>query len=247
MKNTFSTLLVTLAALSSCNNAEIKPTTAVSTHDSSTAKKEDTDDGWVTLFDGKTTTGWHSYGKPSAGDRWQIADAALYLDTSKKQNGGDLVTDKEYGNFDLKLEWKISPKGNSGIIFFVHEDTAKYKATYNTGPEMQVVDNDGHPDGRIFKHKAGDLYDLIPSSKESAKPVGEWNEVEIISNNGKLDLFINGINVVSTTMWDDKWNALVAGSKFKTMAGFGTFKKGKIALQDHGNMVWFRNIKIKEL
>ena len=247
MINTLASLLFTLAVLVSCNNGENKTTTDAAATDSSMSNKEDTNDGWVTLFDGKTTAGWHSYGKASAGDRWQIADAALYLDTSKKQTGGDLVTDKEYGNFDLKLEWKISPKGNSGIIFFINEDTAKYKATYNTGPEMQVVDNNGHPDGKIFKHKAGDLYDLIPSSKESAKPVGEWNEVEIISNNGKLDLFINGVNVVSTTMWDDKWNALVAGSKFKTMAGFGTFKKGKIALQDHGDMVWFRNIKIKEL
>jgi len=91
------------------------------------------------------------------------------------------VTDEEYENFDLKLEWKIAKNGNSGIIFFVHEDTAKYKATYETGPEMQVLDNDGHPDGKIVKHRAGDLYDLISCRKETVKPVGEWNAAEIKS------------------------------------------------------------------
>jgi len=246
-------MVVSLGLLMSCNNAEKTSTESTANVDTTTIKKDSSSDGgWVSLFDGKTTTGWHSYGKDKAGELWKIADGALYLDTTKKEGfqtsgGGDLVSDAEYGNFDLKLEWKIAPKGNSGIIFYIHEDTAKYKYTWYTGPEMQVVDNDGHPDGKILKHKAGDLYDLISSSKETAKPVGEWNEVEIISKDGKLDLFLNGTNVVSTTMWDDNWKKLVAGSKFKAMPDFSTYKKGKIALQDHGNMVWFRNIKIKEL
>jgi hypothetical protein len=205
-----------------------------------------TNHGWVSLFDGKTTSGWHKYGGETTGSGWKVADGVLYLDPSAK-DGGDIVSDKEYENFELKLEWKISEGGNSGIMFNVHEDPAKYQYTYYTGPEMQVLDNERNEDGKIYKHHAGDLYDLVACSKQAVKPVGEWNQVEIKLVNGKLDFYLNGENVVSTTMWDDNWNKMVAGSKFKTMPGFGTFKKGHIALQDHGFKVSFRNIKIKEL
>ena len=203
-------------------------------------------DGWRILFDGKTTKGWHSYGKATVGDAWKVGDGTIYVDPSNKE-GGDILTDDVYENFDLKLEWKISKNGNSGIMINVKEDPAKYGETYETGPEIQVLDNEGHPDGKITKHRAGDLYDLIKSSSEPVKPVGEWNAVEIISDKGKLQIFLNGTNVVTTTMWDDNWRQLIAGSKFKSMPDFGTFKSGKIALQDHGNAVWFRNIKIKVL
>ena len=203
-------------------------------------------DGWQVLFDGKTTKGWHTYGKTTVGNAWKIADGAVYVDPSIKE-GGDLVTDNEYENFDLKLEWKISKNGNSGIMIFVKEDAAKYNETYVTGPEIQVLDNEGHPDGKITKHRAGDLYDLIKSSSEPVKPVGEWNQAEIIANKGKLQIFLNGTNVVTTTMWDDNWKQLIANSKFKDMPDFGKFNKGRIALQDHGNTVWYRNIKIKKL
>ncbi len=203
-------------------------------------------DGWQVLFDGKTTKGWHTYGKTTVGNAWKIADGAVYVDPSIKE-GGDLVTDNEYENFDLKLEWKISKNGNSGIMIFVKEDAAKYNETYVTGPEIQVLDNEGHPDGKITKHRAGDLYDLIKSSSEPVKPVGKWNQAEIIANKGKLQIFLNGTNVVTTTMWDDKWKQLIANSKFKDMPDFGKFNKGRIALQDHGNTVWYRNIKIKKL
>lgn len=203
-------------------------------------------DGWHALFDGKTTNGWHTYGKSTVNERWKIADGALYVDSTIK-DGGDIVTDAEFENFDLKLQWKISKNGNSGIIFNIHEDPAKYEETYVTGPEVQVLDNDGHPDGKITKHRAGDLYDLIKSSSEHIKAVGEWNDVEIISNRANLQIFVNGTNVVTTTMWDDHWKQLIAGSKFKNMPGFGTFKKGRIALQDHGDAVWYRNINIKKL
>lgn len=211
-----------------------------------------TDSGWVSLFDGKTLAGWHNYGKTTVGEAWKVADGTLYLDTTKKEGwqtaqGGDIVSADEYENFDLKLEWKIAPGGNSGIIFYVHEDTAKYKYVWNTGPEMQVLDNDLHSDGKIPKHRAGDLYDLISCKTETVKKPGEWNEAEIISKDGKLDFFLNGTNVVSTMLWDDAWKKLVAGSKFKEWSDFGTYKKGRIALQDHGNTVWYRNIKIKRL
>ncbi|MNJ97725.1 hypothetical protein D3C87_154780 [compost metagenome] len=204
--------------------------------------------GFTPLFDGKTTTGWHTYGKDFAGKAWTAEDGVLHFDPKLKNNdGGDLVTNKEYGNFHLKLEWKVAPKSNSGIIFYVHEDLSKYKQTYLTGPEMQVIDNDGHKDGKINKHRAGDLYDILKSKSEPVKAVGEWNLAEIISNKGKLTLKLNGKKVVETTMWDENWKNLIAGSKFAKWEGFGTYKTGKIALQDHGDEVWFRNIEIKEL
>lgn len=213
------------------------------------AMNTSSEQGWQKLFDGKTTTGWHTYGKSVAGTDWKVADGALFLDAGHRTagQGGDLVTDQEFENYHLKLEWKISKNGNSGIIFNVHEDTSQFKATYSTGPEMQVLDNDGHADGKIIKHRTGDLYDLIQSRKENVKPVGEWNTAEIIVNNGKLDFIQNGENIVSTTMWDEQWKQLIAGSKFKTWPGFGTYRTGRIALQDHGNEVWYRNIYIKEL
>ena len=209
-------------------------------------------EGWQLLFDGESTKGWHKYGGKPVGSAWKVADGALYLDTTIKENwqikdGGDIVSDSAFENFHLKLEWKIAKDGNSGIMFYVHEDTVKYKWPWETAPEMQVLDNSGHPDSKIIKHRAGDLYDLISCSKETAKPAGEWNLAEVKCLNGKLDLFLNGENVVSTTLWDDNWKKLVAGSKFVKMPDFGTYKKGKIGLQDHGNAVWFRNIMIKKL
>ncbi len=220
----------------------------------STTTPHSNEDGWVTLFDGKTLAGWHQYNKPGPVKIWKAEGAAIHLDeAAQKQSPGDaadLVTDNEYDNFDLKLEWKVSPKGNSGIILFVNED-AKYKNTYETGPEMQVLDNGsptmlGHPDGKLYTHRAGDLYDLL-AAKEAAKPTGEWNAAEVISKNGKLDFYLNGQHTLSTTMWDANWNAMIAVSKFKGMSGFGQYKKGRIALQDHGDEVWYRNIKIRKL
>lgn len=209
-------------------------------------------EGWQVLFDGQTTRGWHKYGGGPVGTAWKIEDGAIYLDTSNKKEGsvvggGDICTDEEFENFDLRLEWKIAQAGNSGIMFYVNEDTSKFKKPYETGPEMQVVDNVGHPDGKFTKHRAGDLYDLISCSRETVRPAGEWNQAEIRCVNGKLDLFLNGENVVSTTLWDENWKKMVAASKFTEWPGFGTFRKGKICLQDHDNMVWYRNIRVRRL
>lgn len=213
---------------------------------SNTLSAKEKKEGWKLLFDGSSTKGWHTFNTKITGEAWKVSEGNLYLNVDSKTGRGDLSTDKTYSNFDLKLEWKISKNGNSGIIFYSQEGE-QYKNSYLTGPEMQVLDNDGHPDGKIIKHRAGDLYDLIKSNKETAKPVGEWNEVEIISNNGNLSLFLNGEKTVSTILWDDNWKQLVAGSKFKDMPDFGKFKSGKIVLQDHGDAVYFRNIKIKAL
>jgi hypothetical protein len=207
-------------------------------------------DGWISLFDGKTTTGWHTYGKTGIGKAWKVEDGTLHLDAAAKKEwqtaeGGDIVTDQEFEDFHLKLEWKIAPKGNSGVIFYTREDPA-YPYMWHTGPEMQILDNDGHSDAKIHKHRAGDLYDLI-ESKQAVKPVGEWNLAEIVSKDGKLEFYLNGQQTLSTTMWDDNWRNMIANSKFKDMKAFGTIKKGKIGLQDHGDDVWFRNIMIKHL
>jgi hypothetical protein len=213
-------------------------------------------DGWKLLFDGKTANGWHTYGKKEAGKAWSIKDGAFYLDAEEMKksgegSGGDLVTNEEYDNFDLKLDWKIGFKGNSGVIFYIHEDPAKYSQTYETGMEMQVLDNGtpirrGHDDGRLYTHRAGDLYDMM-ASKEVDNPQGEWNHIEIVSKNGKLDFYMNGVHTLSTTMWNDYWRKMISISKFKDMKGFGTFKKGKISLQEHGEDVWYKNIRIKRL
>ena len=205
--------------------------------------------GFKTLFDGKTLAGWHTYGKTTVGSAWEVRDGAIHMNpTAKgKDGGGDLVTGKEYTNFHLKIDWKVAPKSNSGIIFYINEDLAKYNQTYSTGLEMQVLDNDGHKDGKITKHRSGDLYDLIKSSSEPVKPVGEWNTAEIVSKDGNLTLILNGVKVVKTKLWTDEWKTLVAGSKFAQWENWGTFNTGKISLQDHGDEVWYKNIKIKEL
>ncbi len=236
MRNTFLTLLAAGIVATGCSSAQ--KSTSMTT--------ESSKEGWIKLFDGKTTNGWHTFNKPTAGDAWKVEDGAITLVKAPGTTGGDLVTNEEYENFHLKLEWKISPKGNSGIIFFVKEDP-KFSQTYLTGPEMQVLDNEGHADGKIHKHRTGDLYDLIASSSEPVKPVGQWNLAEIIANNGKLTFMLNGVKVVETTMWDENWNQLVAGSKFKSWADFGKYKSGRIALQDHGDQVWYRNIELKKL
>ena len=211
--------------------------------------------GWISLFDGKTTKGWHTYNKQAVvGQGWKVEDGVIHLDPVAKKaggdEGGDLVTDEEFENYHLKYEWKISPKGNSGLIFYLHEDP-KIANTYQTGMEMQVLDNGsptalGHPDGKLYTHRAGDLYDLL-AAKEAAKPQGEWNKAEIVSNKGKLEFYLNGQRTLSTSVWDDNWHKMIAISKFKDMQGFGTYKKGRIGLQDHGDEVWYRNIQIKKL
>ena len=240
-------LLILASILFACNSTDTK------TKNSNLDSAKLNTDGWESLFNGTTTEGWHTYGKTSAGKAWKAEDSALHLDASVKdgwqtKDGGDIVSVNEYENFDLELEWKISEGGNSGIMFYVHEDTSKYKYAWESGPEMQICDNEKNEDGKVDKARAGDLYELVAtSSQQFVKPAMQWNQVEIISNNGKLDFFMNYHHVLSTTLWDDTWKKLIAETKFKTMPGFGTFKKGKIALQDHGADVWFRNIKIKKL
>lgn len=247
-------LLYCLTAISliACNDNSSEKKEETKTESTSNTQsmltEDEKKDGWQSLFDGTTMQGWHKYGG-RVGNGWKVADNSLQFDASLKTDTSaqDIVTDDEFENFHLKLEWKVDTNGNSGIMFYVHEDTARFNRPYHTGPEMQVLDNNGHSDAKILKHRAGDLYDLISCSKETVRPALEWNQVEIKCVNGKLDFWLNGENVVSTQLWDDKWKKMVAASKFKQWSDFGTFKKGKICLQDHGDKVWYRNIKIKKL
>jgi hypothetical protein len=211
-----------------------------------TLNEKEIKDGWKLLFDGNSTAGWRTFNSTKAGPGWKVQNGELYLDKTVKEGRGDLLTDAEYEDYEFSIDWKIDACGNSGIIFNVVEDP-KYGATYVTGPEMQVLDNSCHPDAKIIKHRAGDLYDLISSSKETVKPAGEWNHAMIRSKDGKMEFWLNGTKTVEFTMHDAKWDQMVAGSKFKTMPDFGKSSKGRIALQDHGDNVWFRNIKIREL
>jgi len=165
---------------------------------------------------------------------WQVKD------------GGDIITEGQYENYELNLEWKIANCGNSGIIYNVVE-SEDYDYVWQTGPEMQILDNSCHPDAKIRTHRAGDLYDMIECKYVTVNPAGQWNKIRLIVNNGKLEHWQNGHKVVDTQMFDENWSNMIANSKFKDMPGFGKAKKGHISLQDHGDQIWFRNIKIKEL
>lgn len=203
--------------------------------------------GWVLLFDGTTTNGWHTYNKNVVTKNWKVMDGALVMDPSLKdnENEGDIVTDKSYRNYDFKAQWKISPKGNSGIIFDVKEDP-KYPDTYNTGAEMQVLDNIKAEDNKKGNHLAGLLYDLSGTPALSQpKPVGEWNQSEIIQKNGHLTFYFNGVKTVDVQQGSEEWKNMIAHSKFKNWPGFMTSPEGKIAFQDHGHEVAFRSVMIR--
>ncbi|MCB0584663.1 MAG: DUF1080 domain-containing protein, partial [Phaeodactylibacter sp.] len=210
--------------------------------------------GWKLLFDGKSTNGWHSWKRKTPGSSWIIEDGALKINavrqpdgSLKAEDGGDLVTDQEYENYELRLEWKISPCGNSGIIFNVIE-AEQYDYPWQTGPEMQIIDNTCHPDARIESHRAGCLYDLVPVKYETVKPSGEWNKVRLIIRDGKSQFWLNGRRVVDFEMFTGEWARMIQNSKFRDMPDFGKARKGRICLQDHQDAAaWFRNIKIREI
>lgn len=214
-----------------------------------TLAQKEKKDGWVLLFDGKTTNGWHTYNKNSVTANWKVVDGALVMDPAlkDKENRGDLVTDNAYENYEFSTEWKISEGGNSGIIFDVKEDP-KFRNTYTTGAEMQVLDNIKADDNKKENHLAGLLYDLSGTAALSKpKPVGEWNHVRIIQNKGHLTFYFNGVKTVDVQEGSDEWKNMVANSKFKTWQNFMTSPEGKIAFQDHGHEVAFRNVKIRQL
>lgn len=240
-------------------NLLLSVTVAVALVSCGTGKKDEkktAKEQWTVLFDGSSTTGWRNYNKttfPETG--WSVVDGTLHCQGSGKGEagggGGDIVFDKKYSNFHLKIEWKISEGGNSGIFYLAQEDP-KYDYIWKTAPEMQVLDNERHPDaeaGKDGNRQAGSLYDLIPAKPQNAKPAGEWNTAEIKVYKGSVWHIQNGVTVLEYHLWTPDWNALVAGSKFPGLnpdwANVAT--EGYIGLQDHGDDVWYRNVMIREL
>jgi hypothetical protein len=211
------------------------------------------DAGWFSIFDGKTTTGWRGYNKPAFPEKgWEVVDGTLHCletGTGEAGLGGDIIYDKKLTNFELSLEWKIADGGNSGIFILAQEIPGE--PIYKSAPEMQVLDNDRHPDAKLGTNgnrMAGSLYDLIPAVPQNTKPAGEWNQVGILCYQGTVVFKSNGANVVEFHLWTEDWKKMVGNSKFKDWIWFlNTAKEGYIGLQDHGNSVWFRNIKIKEM
>lgn len=216
--------------------------------------------GWRLLFDGTSFTGWKVYGTADDDpiEGWVIRDGALEFTRDVSFFGLilnhanpfspaalDLMTRERFRDFELTLEWQISPGGNSGIFYAVPDEEARLSWTY--GLEMQVLDDDRHSDGKIEKRRAGDLYDLATGSNRKARPVGEWNEVRIRVEDERIQHWLNGVEVVDLVRGSPQWDAAVAASKFSETEGFGTSKAGHILLQDHGDLVRYRNIKIREL
>jgi hypothetical protein len=197
-------------------------------------------DGWRFLFDGETLKGWRAFKAETPPAGWKAIDGALV----REEGGGDIMTAEQFDNFELRLEWKISKNGNSGIMFRVTQDGGQ---TYETGPEFQVLDNAGHKDGGNSLTSAGSNYALHPPVRDVTRPVGEWNDVRLIVNGAHVEHWMNGVKLLEYELWSDDWNERVKASKFNKMPHYGRAKRGHIVLQEHGNLVWYRNIRIKPL
>jgi hypothetical protein len=194
---------------------------------------------WTDLTDPRH---WRSYGADTFPSGWALEDGALARTDSGE--GGDLVSRETYGDFELTLEWKVEPCGNSGI-FYRGAEGAEY--VWNTAPEMQVLDDTCHPDGETPTHTAGAVYDLYAPTADVARPGGEWNQVRIVADGPHVEHWLNGVRIAEYEQGSDDWNARVAASKFAEEPGFGTYREGLIGLQDHGDLVWYRTIRIRRL
>ncbi|MFC3093814.1 DUF1080 domain-containing protein [Alteromonas sediminis] len=206
-----------------------------------TLTKEEEEGGWELLFNGEDLGHWRNFKKNSLSEKWVIDNGAMHLSAA---GGGDIMTKKRYQNFELKLEWKISKAGNSGIFFLVSEE-GKY--IYSRAPEVQILDNERHSDNKVDSHLAGSVYGLVASHTRAHKPAGEWNQVVIRLQDRHLQVWQNGVSTASVVIGSSTWKTLVADSKFSTWEGFASAHDGHIGLQDHSDPVWFKNIKIRAL
>lgn len=231
---------------------------------------QDADGYWV-IFDGKTFKGWRGYGKDSVPPRWIIDDGAIKLNGSgtgeaQRRDGGDIIFDHKFKNFELELEWKVDKGANSGIFYLAREiktdrdGKERIEPIYISAPEYQVLDNENHPDAKMGvdgNRQAGSLYDMIPAVPQNAKPYGEWNKTKIIVYKGTVLHNQNGENVVEYHLWTPQWTDMLEDSKFNSKKWPLAFElldnvggddhEGYIGLQDHGDDVWFRNIRVKVL
>jgi len=204
---------------------------------------------WVVLFDGTNLDAWRAYNGDAPGEGWIIEDGALVLDVGpdvEERTAGDLITRDQYENFELELEWKISEGGNSGIFFGVREFPDLPEA-YETGIEMQVLDDARHPDGQDPKRSAGACYDLYAPEGKELEPVGEWNSVRLVVNDGHVEHWLNGKKIVEYQIGSEDWNRRIASSKFADWEHFAKYRRGHVGVQDHTDRVWYRNIRIREL
>jgi hypothetical protein len=218
-----------------------------------TLTKQEKKAGWVLLFSGQNFDGWRQCNGTEMPKNWVTEDNTMKVFTAEGKkpgqpgNGDILFSKKKYKNFELSVDCKVSKMGNSGIFFDVREVPGQ--PIYYAAPEVQVLDNVDATDNKIASHLAGSLYDMIAADPKTVQPAGSWNTFVIKVKDGQVTHTMNGVKVVSYTMWTPEWDALVAKSKFKSFPGFteGIAKEGYIGLQDHGYPIWFRNIKIREL
>jgi hypothetical protein len=201
-------------------------------------------DDWEILFDGKNLDAWRMYqNKPN--NSWVIDDGVLHCkDFDNAQQRADLITKKQYENFEFHFEWKIPFQGNSGVMFRVSEELSQ---PYFSGPEFQLIDDSGYPGELSDWQKTGSNYAMHVASNAKINPAGEWNKGRLIVNGNLVEHWINDEKVLSYELGTEEWLNLKENSKWKDEAGYGAYTTGHISLQDHGQEVWFRNIKIKEL
>lgn len=204
-------------------------------------------EGWKSLFDGKSLAGWHIY-KGQKNNTWEAKDGMLHCkanNVSVKGDGddrSDILTDEQFENFELTCEWKITPEGNSGIMYRVTEE---FDYPFYSGPEYQLIDDAGYPDKLKDSQHTGANYDMEAPAEAVAKPVGEWNTTRIVVNGNHVEHWLNGKQVVTYELHSDDWTKRKEGSKWKDVKGYGMSPKGSIDLQDHGHEIWFRNLLVK--